>query len=52
MNSVSWRRSALDLGRGRIVEQREQEMLDRHEFVTLLAGLLEGQVQRDFELFA
>ena len=43
---------AQHLGRRGIVEQGEQEMLDRHEFVTLLPRGLEGHVQRDFELFA
>ena len=31
---------AQHLDRGRVLEQREQQVLDRHEFMALLAGLL------------
>src|SRR5262249_22096529 len=41
---------AQDLGRGRIVQQREQQMLHGDEFVALLPGIHEGHVQADFEL--
>ncbi len=43
---------AQHLGCGRVVQQRQQQMLDGHEFVALFAGLLEGHVERDFEFFA
>ena len=43
---------AQDLGRGGVVHQGEQQVLDRHELVTLLARLLEGHVEGDFEFFA
>ena len=36
---------AQHLGRGGIVEQRQQQVLDRHELMALLPCFLEGQVQ-------
>ena len=41
---------AQDLGSRRVVQQGEQQVLDRDEFVTLLPGLDEGHVQTDFQL--
>ena len=42
---------AQHLGRGGVVQQGEQQVLDGHEFVALLAGLFKGEVQRYFKLF-
>jgi hypothetical protein len=48
---VDLRRAGLQhLGSGRVVAQREQQVLDRDELVPLLAGLHEGHVQTDFQL--
>jgi hypothetical protein len=33
-----------------VVQQGEQQMLDRHELMTLGTGLLESQIEGDFEL--
>ena len=41
---------AQHLGRGRVVQQREQQVLDGDELVALLARLDERHVQTDFEL--
>ena len=38
------------LGSRRVAEQREQQVLDRDEFVPLLARLDKGHVQADFKL--
>ncbi len=38
--------------RHRVVEQCEQQMLDRHPLVALGSGFLECKVQGDFEIFA
>ena len=35
-----------------IIEQREQQMLDRHPFMSFGPRFFECQVQRDFEIFA
>ena len=43
---------AQDLGSRRVVQQGEQQVLDRDEFVTLLPGLDEGHVQTDFQLLS
>ena len=43
------RAGAQHFGCGRIVEQRQQQMLHGDEFVALLAGLHERHVQADFE---
>jgi hypothetical protein len=40
---------AQHLGRGRVVQQREQQMLDRNELVAFLARFHERHVQADFE---
>ncbi|MNC93750.1 hypothetical protein D3C83_104470 [compost metagenome] len=40
---------AQHLGRGRVVEQREQQVLDGDELVPLLARFDERHVQADFE---
>ena len=40
---------AQHLGRGRVVQQREQQVLDGDELVALLARLDERHVQADFE---
>jgi hypothetical protein len=40
---------AQHLGRGRVVEQREQQVLDGDELVAFLAGLDERHVETDFE---
>ena len=38
-------------GRGSlIVKESQQQMLDRHELMTLRTGLLEGKIEGDFEL--
>ena len=41
-----------DLGGSWIVQQRQQEVLHRHELMATLPGPLEGLVQREFQLFA
>ena len=41
---------AQDLGRRRIVQQRQQQMLHGDELVALLPSVHEGHVQADFEL--
>ena len=33
-----------------VVEKRQQQVLDRHKFMTLVASLLESKVEGDFEL--
>ena len=38
------------LGRGRIIQQRQQQVLDGDELVTRLPGLDKGHVQAHFEL--
>ncbi len=43
---------AQHLGGGWIVEQAQQQVLDRHVLVPLLPRLLEGVIQGEFELFA
>jgi len=43
---------AQHVGRRSIVEQGQQEMLDRHEFMTLLARLLECEIQCEFKFLA
>ncbi len=43
------RAGAQDFGGGGIVEQGQQQVLDRDEFVPFLAGLDKGHVQADFE---
>ena len=40
------------LSSGWVVEQRQQQMLDRHEFMTALAGPLKSLVQTEFKLTA
>ena len=40
---------AQHLGGGGVIEQREQQVLDRNELVAFLAGLHERHVQTDFE---
>ncbi len=35
-----------------VVEQRQQQMLDRHPLMPLRTSFFERQVQRDFEIFA
>ena len=42
---------AQDLGRSRVIQQCQQQMLDGHEFMALLASLLKGHIERDFEFF-
>ena len=37
---------------GRVIQKRQQHMLDRHVLVMLHARLLEGPVQRKFKFFA
>ena len=37
------------LGGARVVQQGKQQVLDRDEFMALLASLYKGQVQTDFE---
>ena len=44
------RAGAQHFGRGGIVQQREEQMLDRDELVALLARLDERHVQADFQL--
>jgi len=39
-------------GRRRVVQQRQQQVLHGHVLVVFAAGLFEGLVQREFELFA
>ena len=39
-------------GRGGIVQQRQQQMLHRHEFVAAFAGLLVALADGEFEVFA
>jgi hypothetical protein len=38
--------------RGRIVQQRQQQVLDRHELVARLAGLLVALADAELEIFA
>ena len=40
---------AQDFGRGGIVQQREQQMLDRDELMAFLPGFDKGHVQTDFK---
>ena len=40
---------AQHFGGGGVVQQRKQQVLDRDEFMALLASLYKGQVQTDFE---